>query len=317
MEGGIVSLAMVSHVPWMLKFLNAVSGGKEAIERARRLGRRKVSERLKLGARRKDLFYYLTDEEGTGRIRPSDAALTSDGLLAIIAGSDTTSTTFMALFWNLVKNPQAYARLQREIDANFARGELPCDVNKMVEMGYLNACISETLRLFPALPSGSPRYVPLGGGPKVLGKQYALFNRISAARFDICTISVVPGMQVLLHTWAIHRDPRYFSPSPDSFIPERWLTPDELSRADIDVFKVLPPETTVHDINAYFPFSIGPANCVGKNLALMEMRMVVCQLLHLFRFSRFEGDPVDEWEHDLQEFLIYKKPDVFVRIERR
>ncbi|TFY73794.1 hypothetical protein EWM64_g10218 [Hericium alpestre] len=283
MEGGIVSLAMVSHVPWMLKFLNAVSGGKEAIERTCRLRRRKVSERLKLDASRKDLFYYLTDEGGTGRIRPSDAALASDGLLAIIAGSDTTSTTLTALFWNLVKNPQA----------------------------------SETLRLFPALPSGSPRYVPLGGGPKVLGKQYALFNRISAARFDICTISVVPGTQVLLHTWAIHRDPRYFSPSPDSFIPERWLTPDELSRADIDVFKVLPPETTVHDINAYFPFSIGPANCVGKNLALMEMRMVVCQLLHLFRFSRFEGDPVDEWEHDLQEFLIYKKPDIFVRIERR
>ena len=70
--------------------------------------------------------------------------------------------------------------------------------------------------------------------------------------------------------YALHRDPRYFSPMPDEFWPERWLVADGLLPA---------PVGFAHSPNALLAFSHGPANCVGKNLALMEIHMVVCGIV--------------------------------------
>ena len=42
--------------------------------------------------------------------------VTSDAVLAIVAGSDTTATTLANVFFYLMSNPEAYKRLQAEVD---------------------------------------------------------------------------------------------------------------------------------------------------------------------------------------------------------
>lgn len=76
---------------------------------------------------------------------------------------------------------------------------------------------------------------------------------------------------------AIHRDPRYW-PEPDSFIPERWLT----SKDD-----------PLHPIKgAWRAFELGPRNCIGQELAMMEMKLSLAMTIRKYDFSaRFE-----EWE---------------------
>ncbi|KAH9035423.1 cytochrome P450 [Lactarius hengduanensis] len=82
--------------------------------------------------------------------------------------------------------------------------------------------------------------------------------------------------QLCLHTYSIHRDPRNFhTVTPEAFLPERWLS----TGAPVGE----------HNTAAFFPFSYGPTICVGKNLALMEMRMVLCWVLRRFRFSSAPG----------------------------
>jgi cytochrome P450 len=65
----------------------------------------------------------------------------SDGLLATVAGSDTTATTLTAMWYYLLLNPTKFDRLQKEVDTYFPPGEEPVDFTRMVNMPYLNACM--------------------------------------------------------------------------------------------------------------------------------------------------------------------------------
>ena len=85
--------------------------------------------------------------------------------------SDTTATTLANLWYYLLLYPAHYKRLQREIDAVFLRGEDPVDQGRLVGMVFLNACINETLRLAPPVPSGSQRGIPPTAGGKLVGSQ--------------------------------------------------------------------------------------------------------------------------------------------------
>ncbi|KIM75269.1 hypothetical protein PILCRDRAFT_679651 [Piloderma croceum F 1598] len=95
--------------------------------------------------------------------------------------------------------------------------------------------------------------------------------------------SFIPeGKQVINHTYSLQRNPRYFSPCPDSFWPDRWL-PEQ------DRHKIPSDERFILDLIAFNSFSYGPANCVGKNLALLEMRAITCFIVQKFKFKAKEG----------------------------
>jgi len=87
------------------------------------------------------------------------------------ARSGTTATVLSNLWYYLLLHPEHYKRLQGEIDAVFLRGEDPVDQERLVGMRFLNACINETLRLAPPLPSRSQRGVPPTTGGKLVGSQ--------------------------------------------------------------------------------------------------------------------------------------------------
>jgi cytochrome P450 len=75
------------------------------------------------------------------------------------------------LWYYLLIHPVYYKRLQQEIDATFLRGEDPIDQERLAKMEFLNACINESLRLAPPVPSGSQRGVPPTANGKLVGSQ--------------------------------------------------------------------------------------------------------------------------------------------------
>ncbi|EKM55975.1 uncharacterized protein PHACADRAFT_209483 [Phanerochaete carnosa HHB-10118-sp] len=83
-------------------------------------------------------------------------------------------------------------------------------------------------------------------------------------------------------TWSLHRDARNFA-QPDAFLSERWLAPE-----DRDTTAPAGPEG-VHNTRAFVPFSCGPWNCVGKNLAMVEMKVVLTHMLQRLRLRFEEG----------------------------
>ena len=108
---------------------------------------------------------------------------------------------------------------------------------------------------------------------------------------------------VYIPFYILHRDPRYFFPFPDSFMPDRWLDHEGKK------FKT--------DTSAYIPFSAGPANCVGKNLALLEMRMVVSAILQRFDLKFAEDYDAKQWEEDMRDYFVIKVGELPVVLTAR
>ncbi|KAI0265783.1 high nitrogen upregulated cytochrome P450 monooxygenase 2 [Gloeopeniophorella convolvens] len=284
LESNLHILSVLSQVSYAIPIISFFAGRNGPIQRAHAFARDRVIERLKMGAKRKDLFYHLSGEELPESERPSVNTVAQDGTLAIIAGSDTTSSVLTATIYYLLHNSAAYDRLQEEVDAAFPTGEDPLDVAVLKQMVWLNGCIYESLRLQPPLPSGSQRTLAKGQGAKVIGE-----------------LIIPEETQVFLHTYSIHRDSRNFY-KPEAFLPERWLSPSVLDGA--------------HNTAAFTPFSYGPAICAGKNIALLEMRMVLCWLLRHFHFSEAAGVSYQGWEARIQDWFVVHQDPLFVNLSQ-
>ncbi|KAF7985863.1 hypothetical protein HWV62_568 [Athelia sp. TMB] len=258
--------AILGHIPWTLPLYRLVPGANKGRIFLDRLTNDWLTGRLRNGSTNKDMFFHMT-HEGDAHVQMSDLnmpILKSDALLAIVAGSDPVSSTMTAISFFFMDYPEAFLRLRAEVDARFPPGNDPSDFNTLANMPFLNACISETLRLLPPPLTGLQRRMPQGEG-WAIGKYF------------------IPGETAIsVPTFTVHRDPRNFSPKSDEFWPDRWLK--EADRKDVDT--TLP---FIHETDAFHPFSLGPANCVGKNLAWMELRCLVAFLVQNFDFKH-SGD---------------------------
>lgn len=109
----------------------------------------------------------------------------------------------------------------------------------------------------------------------------------------------------MMHFYSLHRDSRNFSPMPDKFLPERWLSSEEQIALEPAIFQN--DREIIHNTSAFIPFSFGPSMCVGKNLAMQEMRMVICMMMQRFDMNFPPDYNATLWEESLEDFFIFKK----------
>lgn len=97
----------------------------------------------------------------------------------------------------------------------------------------------------------------------------------------------------------------------DDFWPERWL---------IAAGREKPLGTEgafAHNEAAFVPFSHGPANCVGRQLAMQEMRTVVCAILQRLELRTRPGWDPREYEDGFKDFFVTKRPMLPVTVQPR
>ncbi|KAJ3538505.1 hypothetical protein NM688_g6512 [Phlebia brevispora] len=295
-EKGTKAFSVVSYLPWLAKFLTLLPQGSNPIAVLRRIANENVMHRIHSGSQSRDLFHYLMDEDGIEPTKPSLPIVMSDGLLAIIAGSDTTSTALSHLWYFLIRNPNVYKRLRQEVDAVFPPGDDPLDFKKHVDMEYLNACINETLRLLPPVLDGVQR--------STWDSEAQVFG----------SIVVPPNTAVAVSTYSLHRDARNFTPLPDTFWPDRWLVQDDYI---LPTGQKIQSSQLIHNRNAFIPFSFGPANCVGKNLAVMELRAVTCSYIQKFDMNVAGGYDLDSWEDSILDYGVTSRGHLLVHLKAR
>jgi len=292
---GISMFAPFQQVPWARHFLKLIPL-PQGLDALWKMGEERLKVREKEGSSVKDVSYHmmLADEE-SAEPRPWKIVANDAGLV-IIGGADTTSTIMAILFYLLIKHPNSYNRLREEVDQYFPGDEEPMDTTKQAEMPFLNAVINETLRLYPPAPLGSARTPAPGTGGGAVGDKF-----------------IPEGIQITVHIYSIHHDPRYFSPAPDSFIPERWIQNDPYWTAEKNS-----KEERRHVVEAFIPFSQGPANCIGKNLALLEMRLVVSYIMKNFELDFHEGwKGRDTWLGELTDYSLLMKTEFPVTVKMR
>jgi cytochrome P450 len=195
------------------------------------------------------------------------------------AGTETTATELSGLIFYLLSNPTCLSMLTQEIRTSFPTKE-SMSMERIAQLPYLHACLEEGLRMFPPVPGSLPRVVP-SGGTTIAGHH------------------IPAGVHVSIPHFASYR--LHFADA-FSFRPERWLTNA--------------PAEFAHDVKgALQPFSYGPRNCLGKNMAYHEMRMVLVNLLHNFDFELAEG--MEGWVEKLHSYAVWEKDELLVRARVR
>ena len=120
--------------------------------------------------------------------------------------------------------------------------------------------------------------------------------------------SYIPeGTQTRIHFWSVHRDPRNFS-HPGTFWPDRWLIAEGLQALQ---------EKIVHNPNAFIPFSFGPYNCVGKNIAMQEMRLLLCHFVQKLTFRAANEQDFAKYCQAMQDQFVMVVGELPVVVERR
>ena len=160
------------------------------------------------------------------------------------------------------------------------------------------------------------------GRPKAVEERQWVPGKLSsyfcyhASHFSTCSF-VPEGTSAFVHFYSLHRDPRNFSPMPDTFWPERWLSADD--RKSLGYPDSSDPDKVPfrHNPAAFIPFSFGPANCVGKNLAYQEMRTVVCMMMQRLDFRFADGYNPESWDRDLKDYFLAVKGELPVVLSPR
>jgi len=216
--------------------------GLAAVENLAGIAIARVKSRLENPppAQRKDLLQRLIDGRDEKGQPLGRQELTAEALTQLIAGSDTTSNSSCALLFHAVRTPGVMAKLQAELDAALPAG-LDVPTFEMVrDLPYLSAVVNETLRFHSTSGIGLPRQIPPHGEGLHYNGHY-----------------FPPGTVLSVPTYSIHHSKEIWGPDADDFNPDRWarLTPRQK--------------------NAFIPFSYGPRACVGRNVAEMEMKLIV------------------------------------------
>jgi cytochrome P450 len=120
--------------------------------------------------------------------------------------------------------------------------------------------------------------------------------------------------QVSIWTYTIQRDPRYFSPLPNTFWPDRWLLQEKYVSPTGDL---IPAEQVITNRDLFIPFSTGPMVCAGKNVAQTEMRAVMCALLQLFDVKSANQSCMETWEDKIKEVFTTERGTLPVHVSLR
>ena len=121
-----------------------------------RMTREKVGRRLKKQTDRPDFMTYIlrhNDERGM-----SLPEIESNASFLIMAGSETTATALSGVTYLLLRNPEHLTALVHEIRSRFPLDEA-MDISALADCKYLNACLQESLRMYPPVPIGLRRLV--------------------------------------------------------------------------------------------------------------------------------------------------------------
>jgi len=171
----------------------------------------------------------------------------------VIAGRDTTACTLSWLFWELSQHPDARAKARREIlletgyDALATRdgdlsGKIDVSFDVLSRLKFCTACVRETVRLHPPVPSD----------PKVAFADDTLPDGSLVSRGDY----------VFYGAYQMGRDPTLWGKDATEWKPVRWLTIEK---------------EPSHFVNC--AFQAGPRICLGREMAILEAKAVLVEVL--------------------------------------
>ncbi|KAF2321642.1 hypothetical protein GH714_000854 [Hevea brasiliensis] len=234
-----------SPIVWKIKrLLNLGSEKKlkEAIKMVNELAEGLINHRRKVG--------FADNKDLLSRFMGSindDKYLRDIVVSFLLAGRDTVASGLTSFFWLLSQHPEVESAIRDESERVIRPSQELTSYEQLRGTHYLNAAIYESLRLYPSVQ----------------------FDSKFAKEDDILPDGtfVTKGARVTYHQYAMGRMERVWGPDCLEFKPERWIKNG-----------VFVPENPYK----YPVFQAGFRVCLGKEMALMEMKSVALQVIRSF-----------------------------------
>ncbi|GJC84584.1 cytochrome P450 monooxygenase radP [Colletotrichum liriopes] len=225
-----------------------------------------------------DIWSFVLRHTGDEAKGLSGEEMHANAAVFMVAGTETTATVLSGTTFYLMRNPRVYELLTKEIREKFATAEDIC-VDGLVGLEYLQAVLMEGLRLYNPGAAGMPRIVPRGGAA-------------------ICGDVIPEGTLVSVNPYVAFTHPDNWA-RPTEFIPERWLHPKD-------------PEWKDDKRDVHEPFSYGPRNCIGKNLAWLELRLLLAKTLWHYDLEMCPG--MENWVVQ-KSYITWEKGPLMVKLK--
>ncbi|KAJ5919048.1 hypothetical protein N7466_009991 [Penicillium verhagenii] len=234
----------------------------------------KVQVRMGKSNERPDFFANILTQKDPAKAF-SEGELYSNASLLIIAGSETTATLLAGVTYLLLRSPHALTKLNEEVRGAFKSDE-DATLEACNQLSYLQACLTEALRMYPPVPVGLPRVIDSQG--------------------DMIDGNWVPGgITVSVSHIATYNSEGNFKDA-KQFMPERHLDDPRFASDNKDSMQ---------------PFSFGPRNCIGRNLAYVEMRMILARMI--INFDMELAEPHLDWM-DQKTYNLWEKPPLMLNL---
>ncbi|KAH8296632.1 hypothetical protein KR054_008991, partial [Drosophila jambulina] len=166
----------------------------------------------------------------------------------IFGGFDLTATTLKFCMYNMTLHPEHQARCRGEVWSVCGRDiTKPISIEELRKLEFLEACVKETLRLYPSAP---------------------IVSRKATANCQINDFFIPKGSNVIISLFYMGRCKEFF-PNPTLFNPDRWASGAE-------------PKI---EASTFIPFMKGARSCLGQRYAMVMMKMVLAHLLRSYKFE--------------------------------
>ncbi|PSS28551.1 Cytochrome P450 86B1 like [Actinidia chinensis var. chinensis] len=204
----------------------------------------------------------------------------------ILAGRDTSSVGLAWFFWLIHKNPQVKNKILHELNGiikhrhskNEELNRIVFTTEELKKMVYLEAALSESLRLYPPVP-------------------FDFKDVLENVCFPDGTF-VKKGDRVIYSIFSMARIESVWGQDCREFKPERWIENGKF--VSENQFK-------------YPVFNAGPRLCVGRKFAYLQMKMVAASILLRYSVKVVEGHKVVP----KMTTTLYMKHGLLVTLEPR
>ncbi|KAI0385889.1 cytochrome P450 ClCP1 [Hypomontagnella monticulosa] len=248
---------------------------KIAITNHQALLKAKLRQRMELGVERPDFIEGLIKQKEKGNLEFDQIA--TNGSTLIVAGSETTATLLSGAVYLLTSHPDKLEKLAKEVRSAFNNDD-EITLTSVGKLTYMLAVLNESLRCYPPVPTGMPRQAAKGGSV-ILGRH------------------IPENTVVAVWQYAVNHDTQFWT-EPNTFAPERFAGDPKYKNDQLDAMQ---------------PFSVGPRNCIGRNLAYAEMRLILARII--YNFDMILDDSSRGWLEDQKAYALWYKPALNVRMK--
>ncbi|KAF7012853.1 hypothetical protein CFC21_027003 [Triticum aestivum] len=185
----------------------------------------------------------------------------------MIAARDTVATALTWIFYNLAQNPNIVSIMRNELSL-IASHKVAAHPDAMVifkpdetkSLVYLRAVLYETLRLYPPAP---------------LERKMVAANDIMPSGHEVHA-----GDTILISLHSMGRMEGIWGKDCLNYNPDRWLSEDGNKLRYVPSHK-------------FMAFNSGPRMCLGKDIAVMQMKTVIASMLWNFDVEVMKGQCIE------------------------